>query len=272
MSEDTQQDHISKKVVVYRISGMDDVQVERDVVYRATDAAGTLTMDLYYPPDGKRAEQRPAVVIVAGYSDLGLQSMLGGKFKEMGFSTSWARLMAASGIVAIVYTNREPAADLHALLAHVKQHAAALGVDEARIGVWASSGNVPLALSVLMQNAGYHFACAALCYGFMLDLDGSTWVAEASKQWGFVNAAAGHTVDDLPSDLPLFVARAGRDAFPHLNDGLDRFVAKALARNLPVTVTNHSVAPHAFDLLHDSETSREIVRQLLGFMRCHLAA
>jgi hypothetical protein len=271
MSQDTPQDHISRKVVVYRIPGMDDVLVRPDVVYRTTDA-GALTMDLYYPPDGERGARRPAVVIVAGYSDLGVQSKLGRRFKDMGFSTSWARLMAASGIAAIVYTNREPTADLHALLAHVKYHAESLNVDEGRIGVWASSGNVPLALSVMMQSAGHHFACAALCYGFMLDLDGSTWVAEASQQWGFVNAAAGHTVADLPSDLPLFIARAGQDAFPHLNEALDRFVSKALARNLPVTVANHSVAPHAFDLMHDSETSREIVRQLLGFMRCHLAA
>ena len=49
-----------------------------------------------------------------------------------------------------------------------------------------------------------------------------------------------------------------------------RFLIKALTCNLPVTFVNHSVAPHAFDLFHDSETSREIIRQMLMFLRFHL--
>ena len=64
--------------------------------------------------------------------------------------------------------------------------------------------------------------------------------------------------------------RAGRDEFPHLNETIDRFVIKALARNLPVTLVNHAEAPHAFDLLQDSETSREVIRQILAFLRFHL--
>jgi len=56
--------------------------------------------------------------------------------------------------------------------------------------------------------------------------------------------------------LPLFIARAGRDE-PGLNETLDRFIAHALAANLPITLANH-------------ETSREIIRQILGFLRLHL--
>ena len=45
-----------------------------------------------------------------------------------------------------------------------------------------------------------------------------------------------------------------------------------LAANLPITVANHATGPHAFDLMHDSETSRGIVRQILAFLRFHLLA
>jgi hypothetical protein len=38
---------------------------------------------------------------------------------------------------------------------------------------------------------------------------------------------------------PLFIARAGRDAVPLLNDALDRFVAAAVAANAPLTLVNH---------------------------------
>jgi acetyl esterase/lipase len=198
--------------------------------------------------------------------------MIGCRFKEMGSNISWGRLIAASGLVAITYTNREPAMDIHTLLQYVRQNSAPLGIDENRIGLWASSGNVPLALSVLMQEGSDYLKCAVLCYGFMLDQDGFTDVAEAAKTWGFVNPCAGKSVVNLPQGLPLFIARAGQDEIPHLNETLDRFLTKALACNLPVTFTNHPAAPHAFDLFHDSETSREIVRQILAFMRFHLLA
>jgi hypothetical protein len=147
-----------------------------------------------------------------------------------------------------------------------------LGIDEQRVGLLAFSGNVPLALSVLMRDGQEQMKCAVLQNGYMLDLDGSTAVAAAASQWKFVNASAGKTVDDLPPDLPLFIARAGQDAMPGLNDALDRFMAHALARNLPVTFVNHRTGPHAFDVLDDSEISREVIRQMLAFMRFHLAS
>jgi acetyl esterase/lipase len=156
------------------------------------------------------------------------------------------------------------------MLQYVRQNSASLGIDENSIGVWASSGNVPLALSVLMHEAREYLKCAVLCYGYTLDLEGFTGVAETAKKWGFVNPCAGKSVDDLPKDIPLFIVRAGQDQLPHLNETLDRFLFKALTCNLPITFVNHAAAPHAFDLLHDSETSREIIRQILAFMRFHL--
>ena len=271
MSQDTGQDHISKKEVVYRVPGMDDVRVRRDVAYQEADA-GALTMDVYHPPGTEGGARTPAVVFVAGYPDAGFERMVGCKFKEMASYVSWGRLAAASGLAAITYTNREPAADLRALLLYVRRNADPLGIDADRVALWACSGNVPNALSVLMREGGDYLKCAVLCYGIMLDLDGSTHVAGAAREWGFVNPCAGKTVADLPEDTPLFVVRAGRDQTPHLNETIDRFMAEALRRNLPVTFVNHPAAPHAFDLFHDSEASREIIRQILAFMRFHLSA
>jgi acetyl esterase/lipase len=196
--------------------------------------------------------------------------MLGCTLKDMGSYISWAQLAAASGLVAITYSNREPATDVHAVVQQVRRNAASLNIDENRIGIWACSGHVPNALSVLMRDGQDYLKCAALCYGYMLDLDGFTSVADGAKQFGFVNPCAGKSVDDLPSDIPLFIARAGQDQMPGLNDTLDRFQVKALTCNRAVTFVNHSVAPHAFDLFHDSETSREIIRRILMFLRFHL--
>jgi hypothetical protein len=187
-----------------------------------------------------------------------------------GVTTSWARLTAASGLVAVTYTNREPAADLSALLGHVRRNAAALGIEGDRLGLWAGSGHVPVALSALMREGRHRPRCAVLCYGYTLDLGDSTGVAEAARTWGFANPCAGRSIEDLPRETPLFVARAGRDQMPRLNETLDRFLLAALARNMPVSFVNHADAPHAFDLFHDSEATREVVRQILAFMRFRL--
>jgi hypothetical protein len=265
----TQQDDMLKKTVVYHIPGVDDVTIARDVEYRATDA-GSLTMDLYYPSGFKSGDRIPAVVFVLGYSDVGFQAKLGFKQKEMGSYTSWAKLAAASGLVAITYTNREPWPDIQILLQNIRKEAASLGIDEDRIALWSCSGNVPVALSVLMQKTADYLKCAVFCYGFMLDFEGSTGVADASKQWGFANPGAGKSVEDLTKGTPMLIVRAGQDQFPHLNESIDRFLVDALINNLPVTFTNHPGAPHAFDLWEESEVTREIIKRILAFMQFHL--
>jgi hypothetical protein len=269
MSRDAGRDHISKRTVVFSIPGTDDVRVLRDVQYQAGDA-GALALDIYQPPRWRRGTRTPAVVIVAGFPDPGFEKVVGCKFKEMGSTVSWARLMAASGLAAIAYTNREPAEDVHALLRYVRQHADDLGVDADRIGLWASSGNVPVALSALVREGVDGLKCAVLCYGYTLDAGGSSGVAEAAKAWGFANPCARRSVADLPRETPLFVVRAGRDEIPRLNETLDRFLSEALTHNLPLTFVNHPTAPHAFDLSDDGETTREIIAQILAFMRFHL--
>jgi acetyl esterase/lipase len=269
MSQKSQQHEIAKKRIVYEIPCADAVTVRQDIEYRATDG-GALTMDLYYPPDWKGEARIPAVVFVSGYSDLGFQRMLGCKLKEMESYISWGQLTAVSGMVAITYSPVEPASDIHALLQHVRQNAASLGIDESKIAVWACSGSGPLALSLLMEEARDYLKCAVLCYPFTIDLDGATGMVEAATMFGFTNACAGKTVGDLAQDIPLFIARAGKDQTPHLNEALDRFLATALACNLPITIANHPEGPHAFDVFHDSRESREIISRILTFMRSHL--
>ncbi len=265
----TQRNEITRKPVVYKMPGMDAVTIRRDLPYR-TDAAGTLTMDLYSPPEAQAGAKLPAVIFVSGYPDPGVEAMLGCKLKDMEAYVSWGRLVAASGMVAIGYSNRDPVADLDALLEHLRDNAATLGIDGQRIAIWACSGNVPVALSALMRADSAR--CAVLCYGYMLDGDGTTGVADAAAQIGFANPCADKSIADLPGTLPLLVVRAGGDQTPGLNRSIDAFAAAALARDLPITLANLAGAPHAFDMLDDSETSREMIRRILAFMSFHLGA
>ena len=198
-----------------------------------------------------------------------MQKMLGCRFKDMQFTVSWGTLLAVSGLAAVAATNREPAGDFMALVDHLCSHAGDLGIAEGAIGILATSGHGALGLSALMTGGPASVVCGAFLYPFTMDLDEANGIAEMSKRFGFVNACAGRTLDDLRTDVPMFFARAGQDAFPHLNASLDRLVTQGLARNLPLTLINYPAGVHAFDLMDPSERSKAIVAQALAFFRDH---
>ena len=262
---------MTMKEVVYAIPGMKEITVERDIGYKVTNT-DTLTLDLYRPPGLEPGARRPAVLFVIGYPDPGFEAMVGCKLKEMAGYISWGQLVATSGLVAVTYTNHDPISDVSAVLDYLHQNAASLGIDEHRLGVWACSGNVPTALSLLMSQSSIRFKAAALCYGPMLDVAGSTCIANAAASLGFANPTAGKSIDDVTAELPLVIVRAGKETMPGLNESIDNFFAAATARNLPVTFVNHATGPHSFDLIDDTEVSREMVRRILSFLRFHLFA
>jgi hypothetical protein len=259
---------ITARRVVYEMPDEAAVVVRRDIEFSGADGQ-PLTLDLYLPTDG-HVRRTPVVVLIAGFPDAGTVKMLGCRFKEMQSVVSWATLLAASGVAAVAYANREPVGDLAALIDHLTTHAAVLNIDEESVGLLSTSGHGPLGLSLVMRGGPPNLRCAALLYPYSLDLDGAAGVAELSARFGFVNACAGRVLNNLRSDVPMFFARAGQDQFPHLNPSLDRLVAQGLGLNLPLTVVNYPAGVHAFDLMDPSEASRDMVKQALAFFQRHL--
>src|SRR4029450_11599633 len=69
---------------------------------------------------------------------------------------------------------------------------------------------------------------------------------------------------------PIFIARAGRDQVPTMNDSIDRFISESLAENIPLIFANHPQGVHGFDNQNDDERSREIIREAIEFIKIHL--
>jgi hypothetical protein len=251
-------DSLKDKKIVFAPHGMDAVTVRHGIEY-----GPGRSIDLYLP--AAETSRPPAVLFVAGYPDPGFERIFGCPFKDMGSTVSWARLTSVFRLAAIAYSNQDPVRDVHEVLGYVRRNADGLGIDANRIGLWASSGNGPLAVSLLLKEHGYDFIkCAALSYAYTLGAE------QAAAQWKFANPAAGKSVADLRADVPLFLARAGQDQFADLRAGLDRFISEALAANLPLTVVNHPEGVHAFDLLEDSAASRHVIQQILAFLSSRL--
>jgi hypothetical protein len=264
MSDDRDPTDLTTHRVVLDVPGTEAVRIRRDVPYRSNAAPG---LDIYSPPDSG-GTALPAVVFITGYPDPGFEQFAGCKLKEMGQYVSWARLLAASGVVAITYENTDPVADACRVIEFIRESAADLGIDAGRVGIWSCSGNVPNALSLLSDA---NPTCAVLYYGYMLDLYGTNDVADAATNFGFSNPCAGRSPTDLPKDVPLFIVRAGRDETPGLNRTIDHFVTGALACNLPVTLINHAEAPHAFDVADDSNDTCNVIEATLAFLLTYLS-
>lgn len=262
---------IVNKPVVWRVPGMEKVTVKANLKYTTVNDPNLL-MDVYLPPGLKKGERRPAVLFIHG--GVGAQY----KAKDWGIYKSWGRLVAASGLIGVTFTHRlgypnphlaDAAADVEAALSYLRGHADELLLDKDSPGLAAYSAGGPL-LSLALRDRPAYIRCLVSVYAF-LDIQQSEMhkpheTPAMLRSFSPLTWLAG----DASSLPPLFIARAGRDVVPGMNDSIDRFIQAALARNAPVTVASHPTGAHGFDNQNDDERSREIIKGILAFLKTHL--
>lgn len=257
--------------VVYRIPGMDDVQVKSDLKYTNVNHPHLL-MDVYIPPGMAQDERRPTVLFIHGSVPPGSPA------KNMGIFQSWGRLVAASGMVGVTFTHRlgypkpqlsEAASDVNAAIGYVRAQAASLNIDEDRICLAAYSGGGPM-LSVALHERPKYVRCLVAFYAFLdiqqSELHRTHEPPEVVKKFSPITYLA----KDANKIAPMFIARAGLDEIPTVNDSIDRFIREAIHRNAAIIVANHPQGVHGFDTQTDDDRSREIIRCVLAFLKTHL--
>lgn len=256
--------------LTYSLPGMERVIVQTAEFRTVGDTP--LMMDIYYPPSMEADARLPMVVFVIGFADSVAIPLVGSPLKDFGQYVSWGRLTAASGLIGITYQTQQPD-DLEALVEYIRDNAASLGLDADRVGIWACSGNVPTAISFIMQDDREYIKFAVLYYGFMLTSDN-----KLSKQVNAQCASLGcystelEDVKDIRNDLPLFIVRAGLDSYAHLNESIDHFVTVAAQGDAVFELVDYAEGIHGFDVrdfwtTSPHEQSGEIVRQTLEFMK-----
>jgi acetyl esterase/lipase len=259
--------------VVCRLPGMDAVKVQSNLKYSDVNNP-FLLMDIYTPPSLSSDGTLPMVMLIHGGA--GAQY----KPKDWGFFQSWGRLIAASGMAAVMFTHRlgypkpclaEAALDLSNALDYSRSHAFTFNVDPERIGLIAWSAGGPL-LSTAMQQKPLSVRCLLAFYAYLDIQRSQSHIENESLETLKSFSPISHLHGDPLSMAPFFVARAGQDEIPMMNDSIDRFVAAALAANAPLTCMNHPLGEHGFDNQNDDDRSREIIRAALAFLRAHLGA
>src|SRR5689334_10841973 len=81
MSHDPPRRHMREIPMVYPQPDADQVVTQAGIEY-AQDASDPLTLDVYLPARRAAAVALPAIVLVAGYSDVGYAPLLGCRFKD----------------------------------------------------------------------------------------------------------------------------------------------------------------------------------------------
>src|SRR5215470_10214649 len=149
--------------VILRVPGMDRVRVLRDLVYE-TEAGQKA--DVYLPPGAKR----PAPIVILIHGGMGPEFPV--RPKAWGIYQSYGRLLAASGLAAVIHNHRAgfpkvdiaaATADLRAVIQFARAHAKAWGADADRICLIAFSGGGPL-LSLAMREPSPAIRCLVGMY------------------------------------------------------------------------------------------------------------
>ena len=257
--------------VVLTLPRMADVKVSSDLRYATADDPN-LRMDVYLPPGLAAGERRPVVMFIHGGA--GSES----RPKDWGIYKSWGRIAAASGFIGVTFTHRldfpkpfleESAQDVRDALGFVRTNAAKFHADTDRTCLAAYSAGGPL-LTVGLEPERTNIRCLVAVYAF-LDIQQSSLhrehePAERVRAYSMIERLG----DKRAQEMPMFVARAGRDAIPTMNDSIDRFIARAIKENANVIVMNHPTGVHGFDNQNDDARSREIIEGLLAFLKTHL--
>lgn len=260
--------------VVYTVVGAEKVNVKTNLKY--TDAKDpNLLMDVYTPPGISKSAKLPAVIFVHGAA--------GSEFtpKDWGIYTSWGRIIGASGMAAVTFTHRmtprktsmaDSAADLQSAINYVRKNADSLNIDKDRLCLAAFSAGGPL-LTPAMREKSPYIKCLVNFYAYMdVQQAGNLFAANETKDALKTFSPIVYLDADAWKIAPIFIGRAGTDQIPTLNDSIDRFVREALAKNVSITLANHTTGVHGFDNQNDNERSREIIRMAIDFMREHLKA
>lgn len=258
--------------VVYKIAGMEKVLVNKDVIYKNLEASPALKMDVYFPNGLSKNEKRGAVILIHGGA--GAEN----NPKNWGVFQSWGRLIAASGLIGVTFTHRlgfpktrvaEAASDVEDAIKFIRDNSESFQVDKNRLCLAAFSAGGTL-LSVAMCERKEYIRCLAAFYP-LLDIRQSEPHPTSETRETLEEFSPLAYLTENNTDLPpIFIARAGRDATPNLNESINRFIESGIRNGSQIELMNHAEGLHGFDNLNDDERSREIISRAIDFLKENL--
>jgi hypothetical protein len=255
------------QVLAFELPGMDKVIVKKDIPYLKIGDS-TLKMDIYYPQNFDFQRKIPAIIIVYGCTNEGQIKLTGIQFRNWSVHISLCKIIAASGMAAIIYETVDPENDLISLAKYIHSNQDKLLIDNNNIGAFTCSSNTPVAISNVLSNTSNIFKCAVVYYGIFLTQDLEK-LPQIDSVFGFQNPRLNEP-KNWKKDVPILIVRAGLDNDPYVTHSLLNFYNNAIHQNLPITLINYPNGLHGFDFLNDNDTTRMIISSTLDFWKFNL--
>jgi hypothetical protein len=220
-----------------------------------------LRMDLYYPPGTPEDSQLPTVIFGIGYR------MSAMTLRNEHFYISWGRLVAAAGMVAVIYDTEQPDSDLVLLLDTLRENALQLRIDPENLGIMASSANTPTVMSVTMQEKVEGLRFAVYYYGLSMTPDKAYWdVLRANCTYRGCLYADLAPVSYVDPEVPLLVVEVGQDFIKQGNEAMDHFIEYVRSEGGTVTLIEYEDGVHGFDTEQQTQESADVIKQTVEFM------
>jgi tetratricopeptide (TPR) repeat protein len=199
----------------------------------------SLTFDIYYPEHFDRHKPLPLVIFNNGVGSMDIT--------KWGIYKDWAKLIAASGMIAVNHLARPGSAfqDDETLADYLFAHSNELGIDQEKIALWTCSANARAGTRMAIKTRPAIFKVLVVYYGIM------------------------DSLGELRQDLPTLVVRAGLDV-QFINTGIDNFVQSSLQQDARIELINFLHGMHAFDIFTKTEESKAIVKKTVDFLKENL--
>ncbi|WP_412746158.1 alpha/beta hydrolase family protein [Krasilnikovia sp. MM14-A1004] len=213
---------------------------------RARERHGTL--DLYLPDT---APPRPAVLFVHGGP---IPSDIPTTPRDWPIFRAYGSLVADRGLVGATVDHRLHAVTDYPLAADDVAAAVELlradpRVDADRVALWFFSGGAPLMADWLRATPPW-LRCVAATYGIL------SCPPEYGTRFNPADAVAG------AGALPIVVTRVGRES-PEIAQTVEQFVAAAETCGARLDVVDVPNGRHSFDILDDTDESRQAIGRAL---------
>jgi acetyl esterase/lipase len=208
-------------------------------------------VDLYLPDATGAA---PAVVIVHGGP---MPAEVRPTPREWPVWRSYASALAARGLVGVMvdhglHSSAGFAGSADAVAAAVETARKHPAVDADRLAVWAFSGG-GLLLSDWLRTPPAWLRAVAASYPMLSAVPG---FADDEPRFRPAEAVA------TAGDLPIVLTRAGLEAAPFAA-GVEAFVTAAMATDARLQIIDVPNGRHSFDILDDTDESRDAIEQAL---------
>jgi len=260
----------ANKVVVYSLATTKKIKEKENLIYKQVGDI-KLMLNVYSP--NVMDKKLPVIILVHGGP---VPENLKTQPKDWGIFTSYGRLLAASGFVAITFnyrlhdTNSYKNADndIAELINYVRKNAGSLGIDKNKVFPWFFSGGGVFVAPMLRDSPDY--IRGIISYYPVLDIKYFKNELPVSTTKEIINRySASFQMNNInKTSIPMLIARAGLDS-PEINKFIDDFTQIAISKNMALEFINHSKGLHGFDNDRNAgeDRTKDIIKRTINFIK-----